>query len=73
MTHRLKGKRVLITGGLGMLGSTLAHRLVAIGATVTLVDNCMEPYGANPHNVSGIRSKVRVRIADIRNALATRD
>jgi UDP-glucose 4-epimerase len=65
--NSLSGKHVMITGGLGMIGSTLAHRLVAAGASVTLVDNCMEPYGANLHNVAGIRSKVRIRITDIRD------
>src|SRR5262245_2682503 len=67
MTERLEGKQVMITGGLGMIGSTLAHRLVAAGAHVTLVDNCMEPYGANLHNVAGIRAKVQINIADIRD------
>lgn len=64
---RLNGKEVLITGGLGMIGSTLAHRLVACGARVTLVDACIEPYGANLFNIEGIRDRVTVNIADIRD------
>jgi UDP-glucose 4-epimerase len=67
MKNPLEGKKVMITGGLGMIGSTLAHKLVAVGAKVTLVDNCMEPYGANIYNVHGIRSQVRITIADIRD------
>jgi UDP-glucose 4-epimerase len=72
MNNPLEGTRALITGGLGMIGSTLAHRLVAAGAKVTLVDNCMEPYGANLYNVQGIRSRLRIMIADIRDKDAMR-
>jgi len=61
------GKRVLITGGLGMIGSTLAQRLVPAGAIVTLVDACIEPYGANLFNIEGIRDRVHVSITDIRD------
>lgn len=63
----LSGKRVLITGGLGMIGSTLAQRLVPLGAKVTLVDSCIEPYGANPFNIANIRSQVELNITDIRD------
>lgn len=61
------GKRILITGGLGMIGSTLAHRLVQLGAQVTIVDSCMQPYGANPFNLHGIADRVTVNICDIRD------
>ncbi|MBI5368933.1 MAG: NAD-dependent epimerase/dehydratase family protein [Planctomycetes bacterium] len=61
------GARVLVTGGLGMIGSTLAHRLVPLGARVTLVDACIEPYGANLFNLEGIRERVAVNITDIRD------
>jgi len=59
------GKKVLITGGLGMIGSSLAHKLVKYGANVTIVDACIEPYGANFFNLEGI--KVTVNISDIRD------
>src|SRR5687768_18481254 len=65
--EKLPGKRVLITGGMGMIGSTLAHRLVAHDALVTLVDAVIEPYGANMFNLEGIRQKVEVSITDIRD------
>lgn len=65
--RKLKDQDVLITGGLGMIGSTLAHRLVGCGARVTLVDACVEPYGANLFNIEGIRDRVTVNIADIRD------
>lgn len=63
----LNNRRVLITGGLGMIGSTLAHRLVRLGARVTLADACIEPYGANEFNLHGIRDDVTVNICDIRD------
>ena len=63
----IKGKKVLITGGLGMIGSNIAHKLVLNGADVTIVDAMIEPFGANLFNLTGIREKVTVNIADIRD------
>ncbi len=64
---KLKGKRALITGGLGFIGSNLAHRLVREGARVTIYDACLEPYGWNWENVAGIRDDVDIVVADIRD------
>jgi UDP-glucose 4-epimerase len=61
------GKRVLITGGLGFIGSNLARRLVAGGAIVTLVDSLIPEYGGNLFNIAGIEDKVRVNISDVRD------
>lgn len=61
------GARVLITGGLGFIGSTLAHRLVALGAHVTLVDSLIPIYGGNLRNIAAITEQVRVNIADVRD------
>lgn len=61
------GKRVLITGGLGFIGSTLAHRLVDLGAQVTLVDSLIPIYGGNLRNIAGIEDRVKVNIADVRD------
>lgn len=62
-----QGERVLVTGGLGFLGSSLAHRLVALGAEVTLVDSLIPEYGGNLENIAGIEERVRVNIADVRD------
>jgi UDP-glucose 4-epimerase len=60
------GRRVMITGGLGFIGSNLAHQLVACGAQVLIVDSLVPDYGGNLFNISGIEDAVRVNIADIR-------
>jgi UDP-glucose 4-epimerase len=52
--------QVVVTGGLGFIGSNLAHRLVAAGATVTLVDSMVPTQGANMFNVHGIRDRLHV-------------
>lgn len=59
-------RKVLITGGLGFIGSNLAHALVELGAEVTLVDSMIDEYGGNLFNIESIKDKVRVNIADVR-------
>ena len=61
------GRRVLITGGLGFIGSNLARRLVEQGAKVTLVDSLIPEYGGNLFNVSGLEGRVQVNISDVRD------
>lgn len=61
------GKQVLITGGLGFIGSNVARRLVECGATVLLADSLIPEYGGNLFNIHGIEDAVRVNIADIRD------
>jgi UDP-glucose 4-epimerase len=61
------GSRVVITGGVGFIGSALAETLVGLGAKVTLVD-CMAPnYGGNLFNIAPFRDRVQVEIADVRD------
>jgi len=54
------GKKVLITGGLGFLGSNLSHALVKLRAQVTIVDALLAPYGGNIFNVEGIKTELRI-------------
>ncbi len=61
------GKQVMITGGLGFIGSNLARRLVELGADVLLVDSLIPNYGGNWFNIHDIKDRVRVNIADIRD------
>ncbi len=63
-----RGRRVMITGGLGFIGSNLAHRLVALGADVLLVDSLIPDYGGNLFNIDGIADRVHVNIADVRQS-----
>jgi UDP-glucose 4-epimerase len=61
-----KGRRVMITGGLGFIGSNLARRLVELGAEVLLIDALLPGYGGNLFNIAGIADRVRVNINDVR-------
>lgn len=63
---------VLITGGLGFIGSNLARRLLGEGACVTVVDSLNPLYGGNRHNVADIADRITVHIADIRDRDALR-
>ncbi len=63
----LRGNRVLITGGLGFIGSNLARRLVDVGADVLLVDSLVPEYGGNFDNIAGIEDVVTVNISDVRD------
>lgn len=67
MADVLAGKRVLITGGLGFIGSNLAHALVERDAEVTLLDSMLPAYGANLFNVDAIRDRVRINFSDVRD------
>jgi UDP-glucose 4-epimerase len=65
-----RGKRVMVTGGLGFIGSNLARFLVDLGADVLLVDSLVPETGANPFNIRGIEDRVSTRTVDVRDALA---
>ncbi len=60
-------KNILITGGLGFIGSNLARKLVELGAHVTLVDSLIPEYGGNLFNIDGIEDKLHINIADVRD------
>ena len=61
-----RNRPVMITGGLGFIGSNLAHRLADLGADVLLVDSLIPDYGGNLYNIEDIKDRVRVNIADVR-------
>lgn len=62
-----KNKKILITGGLGFIGSNLAISLVGVGARVTILDALLPPYGGNKFNIFPIKNKIKVKIGDMRN------
>ncbi len=66
------GRKVIITGGLGFIGSTLARRLVGMGANVTLIDSLIPQYGGNIFNIEDIRDRVRINISDVRDPFSLR-
>ncbi len=65
--RNFKSARVLITGGMGFIGSNLARRLTEGGARVTLVDSLIPTYGGNLFNVADIRDRVALNISDVRD------
>ena len=66
-TGPFSNKRVLITGGLGFIGSNMARRLVESGAEVTLVDSLIPEYGGSLFNIDGLEDRLHVNIADVRD------
>jgi UDP-glucose 4-epimerase len=67
-----KGARVLVTGGLGFIGSHLSKRLLELGADVTIVDSLIPEYGGNPYNVREIADRVHINYSDIRDPWSIR-
>ena len=63
-------KEILITGGLGFIGSNLARSLVTQGANLTLVDSLIPQYGGNGFNIDDIKNKVAVNVCDVRDTFA---
>lgn len=60
-------KKALITGGLGFIGSNLAHRLINLGAEVLLVDSLIPEYGGNLYNIQSIQNQIKLNISDVRD------
>lgn len=67
LSRAFDGASVLITGGIGFIGSTLARRLAGMNARVTLVDSLIPEYGGNLFNVTGLEEQVRINISDVRD------
>ncbi|ETR71764.1 MAG: NAD-dependent epimerase/dehydratase [Candidatus Magnetoglobus multicellularis str. Araruama] len=63
----LDGKKVLITGGLGFIGSNLAKKFLSYGSKVTIFD-CLDPRsGGNLYNVNEFKNSVNMQYYDILN------
>ncbi|MFH1078499.1 MAG: NAD-dependent epimerase/dehydratase family protein [Patescibacteria group bacterium] len=67
-----RGKRVLVTGGCGFIGSNLVHRLVQLGADVVVLDSFLPGGGANRHNLDGLGKKVRIVKTDLASPAAAK-
>ncbi len=62
-----RGKKILISGGLGFIGSNLAIRLVEYGSNVTIIDSLIPEYGGNFRNIEPVKDKVKINISDVRD------
>jgi UDP-glucose 4-epimerase len=70
MQNTFKGKKILITGGLGFIGSNLTIRLAELGADVLVVDNMLPRQGGNMFNIEPVKDKIKINISDIRNPVS---
>lgn len=66
-------KNVIISGGLGFIGSNMAIRLVSYGAVVTLVDSLIPEYGGNWWNIEPVKNQVKINISDVRDEYSIRN
>ncbi len=67
MGENISGSRILITGGLGFIGSNITQKLISLNAKVTIFDACLDPYGWNFANINEVKEKVEFIKGDIRN------
>jgi UDP-glucose 4-epimerase len=65
--EKLQGKKILVTGGLGFIGSNLCIELVRLGAHVTIVDNMLPRQGGNLFNIKEIENRIQVQFSDVRD------
>lgn len=66
-TQIFNNKKVIISGGLGFIGSNLAIKLVGCGAKVTIIDSLIPEYGGNLWNIEPVKNKVKINISDVRD------
>src|SRR4051794_11875828 len=67
LAESFAGKNVLVTGGLGFIGSNLVRELVEMSANVTVVDSLVEDYGGLLFNIAGLEDEINVNISDVRD------
>ena len=65
--NSISKKKILITGGLGFIGSNLARRLAECGNEVTVVDSLIPEYGGNLRNLHDFHEKIKINLSDIRD------
>src|SRR5579862_143542 len=65
--NSFRGSNVLITGGLGFIGSRLARQMVEEGARVSIIDSLIPEYGGNRFNIAGLEHRVQVNVSDVRD------
>ena len=70
MKDTFKNKKVLVTGGLGFIGSNLCIKLVSLGAEVLAIDNMLPRQGGNIFNIEPVKNKIKINISDIRNPVS---
>jgi UDP-glucose 4-epimerase len=70
MLEKFKGKRALVTGGLGFIGSNLARALHESGAEVTVFDALIPQHGGDLYNLQGVNERMRIVVADMRDSEA---
>jgi nucleoside-diphosphate-sugar epimerase len=73
LSRNISNKKILITGGLGFIGSNLTRRLVQQGNTITVVDSLIPEYGGNLRNLHDIKDKITVSLSDVRDVASIND
>ena len=73
MIDFLVGKKILITGGMGFIGSNLARRLIELGNEITIVDSLIAAYGGNLRNLHDLRDEIRINLSDIRDEFSMKE
>jgi UDP-glucose 4-epimerase len=73
LSRNISNKKILITGGLGFIGSNLTRRLVDQGNTITVVDSLIPEYGGNLRNLHDIKDKITVSLSDVRDVASIND
>ena len=63
----IENKKILITGGMGFIGSNLAQKMVNLNNKVTIVDSLIPEYGGNLRNIEDIKDNISVNLSDIRD------
>jgi nucleoside-diphosphate-sugar epimerase len=67
---KISSKKILITGGLGFIGSNLALRLIEDNNSITIIDSLIPEYGGNKRNIEKIKERVTINISDVRDTHA---